>query len=118
MLSGIRILDFSRVLAGPFTSMILGDLGAEVIKVEPPTGDETRGWAPFVDSVSAYYSSTNRGKRSIAVNLRDPRGREIVYRLARRSHVIVENYRPGVRERLNSPVVSVQVPMFISSNQT
>jgi len=99
-LQGIRVLDLSHTLAGPFATMVLADLGAEVIKVEPPSGDETRGWAPLVDGVSAYYASINRGKRSIIVDLRSPKGREVVYRLARRSHIVIENYRPGVRERL------------------
>ena len=99
-LKGVRVLDLSHTLAGPFATMVLADLGAEVVKVEPPTGDETREWAPLVDGVSAYYASINRGKKSVVVNLRDPRGREIVYKLARRSHIVFENYRPGVREKL------------------
>ncbi len=100
LLEGIRILDLSHTLAGPFATMLLADLGAEVIKVEPPGGDETRSWAPHVGGESAYFMSANRGKRSIAVNLKDPRGREIVYKLAGRSDVVIENYRPGVREKL------------------
>jgi formyl-CoA transferase len=80
--------------------MILADLGAEVVKVEPPGGDETREWAPHIDGVSVYFMSANRGKKSIVVNLKDKRGREIVYRLAKRSHLVFENYRPGVREKL------------------
>ncbi|MET1128463.1 MAG: CoA transferase [Thermoproteota archaeon] len=121
-LSGVRILDLSHTLAGPFATMVLADLGAEVIKVEPLGGDETRHWAPFVGSESAYFMSVNRGKRSIAVNLRDQRGREIVYRLASRSHILVENYRPGVREKLgvdpssifhvNSSIVYVSIKGF------
>ena len=94
------MLDLSHTLAGPFATMLLADLGADVVKVEPPGGDETRTWAPHVDGESVYFMSANRGKRSIAVNLKDPRGREVVYRLARRSHVVIENYRPGVREKL------------------
>ena len=100
LLEGVRVLDLSHTLAGPFATMLLADLGADVVKVEPPGGDETRTWAPHVDGESVYFMSANRGKRSIAVNLKDPRGREVVYRLARRSHVVIENYRPGVRERL------------------
>jgi len=80
--------------------MVLADLGAEVVKVESPIGDETRTWAPFVDSESAYFMSINRGKKSMAINLKDPRGREIVYRLVRRCHAVLENYRPGVAEKL------------------
>ncbi len=99
-LEGVRVLDLSHTLAGPFATMVLADLGAEVIKVEPPGGDETRTWAPFVDGESVYFMSANRGKKSIVVNLKDPRGREIVYRIAERSHIVFENYRPGVREKL------------------
>ncbi|MEB3851833.1 MAG: CoA transferase [Desulfurococcales archaeon] len=99
-LEGVRVLDLSHTLAGPFATMLLADLGADVVKVEPPGGDETRTWAPHVGGESAYFMSANRGKRSIAVNLKDPLGREVVYRLARRSDVVIENYRPGVREKL------------------
>ena len=80
--------------------MLLADLGARVIKVESPSGDETRSWAPLVKGFSAYFSSINRGKESIVVDLKKDKGREIVYRLARRANVVVENYRPGVREKL------------------
>jgi formyl-CoA transferase len=80
--------------------MILADLGAEVIKVESPQGDETRTWAPFVNGESAYYISINRGKRSIAINLKDERGRKIVYELSKRSQILIENFRPGVAEKL------------------
>ncbi|MET1101962.1 MAG: CaiB/BaiF CoA-transferase family protein [Pyrodictiaceae archaeon] len=100
LLEGVRILDLSHTLAGPFATMVLADLGAEVVKVEPPHGDETRSWAPFVDGESAYFMSTNRGKKSIVVDLKKPEGREIVYKLASRSHAVIENYRPGVREKL------------------
>ncbi|RLG83973.1 MAG: CoA transferase, partial [Thermoprotei archaeon] len=99
-LRGVRVLDLSHTLAGPFATMVLADLGAEVVKIEPPGGDETRSWAPFVDGESAYFMSINRGKKSVVVNLKDPRGREIIYRLARRSHVVIENFRPSVAERL------------------
>ncbi len=99
-LSGLRVLDLSHTLAGPIATMVLADLGAEVIKVEALHGDETRSWAPFVDGESAYYLSINRGKKSVAVNLKDERGREIVYKLASRSQVLVENFRPGVPEKL------------------
>jgi crotonobetainyl-CoA:carnitine CoA-transferase CaiB-like acyl-CoA transferase len=99
-LQGIRVLDLSHTLAGPFATMVLADLGAEVIKVEPPGGDETRTWAPLVDGVSAYYASINRGKKSIIVDLKSPKGREIVYKMAKKSHIVIENYKPGVREKL------------------
>ncbi len=100
LLEGLLVLDLSHTLAGPFATMLLADLGARVIKVEPPNGDETRSWAPFVKGFSAYFSSINRGKESIVVDLKTSRGREIVYRLAKRASVVVENYRPGVREKL------------------
>ena len=100
LLRGVRVLDLSHTLAGPFATMILADLGAEVIKVESPQGDETRTWAPFVKGESAYYISINRGKRSIAINLKDERGRKIVYELSKRSQILIENFRPGVAEKL------------------
>lgn len=100
-LHGHRILDVSRVLAGPFCSMILGDLGAEVIKVEPPEGDVTRTWGPpFLQDTSGYYLSVNRNKRSVSIDLKTDEGREIVTQLARSSDVFLENFRPGVAARL------------------
>ena len=101
-LHGIRVLDLSRVLAGPFCTMSMGDLGAEVIKVEEPgTGDETRAFGPpFVKGISTYFLSINRNKKSLAVNLKHPEGLKIVHALALRSDVVVENFRPGVAERL------------------
>ncbi len=100
MLKGLRVLDLSHTLAGPFATMVLADLGAEVIKVEAPHGDETRSWAPHVDGESAYFLSINRGKKSIVVNLKHPKGKEIIYKLVERSDVIIENFRPGVPEKL------------------
>ena len=89
-LSDIKILDLSRILAGPFGTQILSDLGAEVWKVESPWGDDTRGWGPpFIGEESAYYLSANRGKKSIIVNLRDPKGQEIIRSLALKADVFV-----------------------------
>ncbi len=100
-LQGLRVLDMTWALAGPFCSMILADLGAEVIKVEnPDEGDPSRKNFPFVKGVSSYFLSVNRGKKSITVNLRQPRGKEIILGLARKSDVLVENFRPGVMDRL------------------
>ena len=101
-LTGIRVLDVSRILAGPFCTMILGDLGAEIIKVEmPKIGDGSRAWGPpFIKGESAYYLSINRNKKSITINLKHPKGREIIYKLAEKSDVFIENFRPGVTERL------------------
>lgn len=96
-LDKIRVLDLSRVLAGPYCTMMLGDLGAEVIKVERPgSGDDTRQWGPpFAAGESAYYLCCNRNKSGITVNLKSPEGRELVARLADRSDVLVENFLPG-----------------------
>lgn len=100
-LDGLRVLDVSRVLAGPFCSMILGDLGADVVKVEPPEGDLTRAWGPpFLEGESGYYLSVNRNKRSICLDLSRPEGRAVVFDLARQSDVFLENFRPGVASRL------------------
>ena len=103
-LNGLRVLDISRVLAGPLCAMMLGDMGAEVIKVERPgQGDETRGWGPPFDEFgeSAYFLSTNRNKMSVAADLASPTGRELVTRLARDADVVVENFRPGALKRLD-----------------
>jgi crotonobetainyl-CoA:carnitine CoA-transferase CaiB-like acyl-CoA transferase len=106
-LSHVRVLDLSRVLAGPWASQVLADLGAEVIKVERPgSGDETRGWGPpWIEGAegqgrtAAYFASTNRGKRSITVDLSTPEGQEIVRRLAARADVVLENYKVGALAR-------------------
>lgn len=95
-LSGLLIADFSRVLAGPYATMLLADLGAEVVKVESPQGDETRSWMPPVrEGVSTYYLGINRGKRSIVLDLREPADAELARELARRADVLIENLRPG-----------------------
>ena len=95
-LAGVLVADFSRVLAGPYASMLLADLGATVVKVESPQGDETRTWKPPVrEDVSTYYLSINRGKRSIALDLRDEHDRALAHELARRAQVVIENFRPG-----------------------
>jgi crotonobetainyl-CoA:carnitine CoA-transferase CaiB-like acyl-CoA transferase len=101
-LSDIRILDLTRVVAGPYSTMLLGDLGADVIKVERPgTGDDCRGWGPpFRSGTSTYFLGLNRNKRSIAVDLATPAGVEIVRRIAAQSDVVVESFRPGVMDRL------------------
>jgi crotonobetainyl-CoA:carnitine CoA-transferase CaiB-like acyl-CoA transferase len=103
-LSHIRVLDLSRVLAGPWATQVLADLGAEVIKVERPgTGDDTRGWGPpwlrEETGESAYFVSTNRGKRSITIDIGRPEGQEIVRRVAEQSDVLVENFKAGALER-------------------
>lgn len=101
LLSGIRVIDLTRNLAGPFCTMLLADLGAEVIKVEMPgTGDEARTFGPFINGESGYFISINRGKKGITLNLKDPRGKELLLKLVARGDVLVESFRPGVLERL------------------
>ena len=97
-LEGVRVVDLSRILAGPLATMVLADLGADVIKVERPgTGDDTRQWGPpFVGGDATYFLSLNRNKRSIAVDLRSSEGADVVRRLALRSDVLIENFRSGL----------------------
>ena len=100
-LSGVTVIDLTRVLSGPLCTMLLGDMGAEVIKIEDPDqGDETRGWAPFVDGVSTYYLGVNRNKKSVAVDLKSADGGALLEELIRSADVLVENFRPGTLERL------------------
>ncbi len=101
-LAGIRVLDLTRVVAGPYCSMFLGDLGAEVVKVEQPgAGDDTRGWGPpFAGGESAYYLCINRNKQSLALDLKSTRAVEVLRELAKVADVIIENFRPGTMERL------------------
>ena len=100
-LDGIKVLDLTRVLAGPYATMLLGDLGAEVIKIEQPgTGDESRNFGPFKNGFSLYFMSVNRGKRSITLNLKTERGQAIFKQLLAQTDVLVENFRPGTMEKL------------------
>lgn len=101
-LHGIRVLDLTRVLAGPYCTMFLGDLGAEVVKVEQPgVGDDTRGWGPpFAGGESAYFLCTNRNKKSITVDLKCADGIDIIRKLAGKADVLIENFRPGAMDRL------------------
>jgi formyl-CoA transferase len=101
-LDGIRVLDLTRVLAGPYCTMFLGDLGAEVVKVEQPgVGDDTRGWGPpFVGGESAYFLCVNRNKKSVTVDLKSKEGVALLRRLAERADVLIENFRPGTMDRL------------------
>ncbi|MDM0111814.1 CoA transferase [Variovorax sp. J22R133] len=99
-LSGLRILDLTRVLAGPFCTMMLADMGAEVIKIEQPgKGDDTRHFAPFQNGESAYYMNLNRGKKGVTLDLKGE-GREIFLELVKKADVVVENYRPGTMDKL------------------
>jgi len=116
-LDGILVADFSRVLAGPLAAMTLGDLGAEVIKVEPPGGDETRSWFPPVDEDgrSTYFLSVNRNKRSVVFDLKDEGDLPLARELASRADVLIENFRPGTMERfgLDYETVSEENPGLV-----
>ena len=107
-LDGLRVVDLTRVLAGPFCSMLLGDMGADVIKVEEPgAGDDARGWGPFVGSWSSYFLGVNRSKRSLALDLKSPHGADALRRLLARSDVFIENVKPGSLEKLGFAWASV-----------
>jgi formyl-CoA transferase len=100
-LSGIRVVDLTRVLAGPYAALLLADMGADVIKVEEPErGDDTRAWPPFQGGEATYFMSVNRGKRSLTLNLKHPEGQTILRRLVESADVLLENFRPGTLERL------------------
>jgi crotonobetainyl-CoA:carnitine CoA-transferase CaiB-like acyl-CoA transferase len=121
-LDGILVADFSRVLAGPLATMVLGDLGAEVIKVERPEGDDTRGWGPpwASDGTSTYFQSVNRNKRSVVLDLRDADDRELARRLIERADILIENFRPGAMERfgLGEEVTRLSNPRLVSCSLT
>src|SRR3982074_3674780 len=99
-LSGVRVLDLTRVLSGPFCTALLGDLGADVIKIEAPEGDSVRGQGAIKDGLSWYFAQFNRNKRSLRLDLGKPEAKAILARLVERSDVLVENFRPGVLARL------------------
>lgn len=105
LLAGVTVVDLTRALAGPTCTALLGDLGAEVIKVEGlPHGDGARSWSPFKGDDSLYFASVNRNKSSVAISLREDRGREVLERLIARADVLVENFRPGTLARMGFPV--------------
>ena len=101
-LSGLRIVDLTRILAGPFATMILGDMGAEVLKIERPgSGDDARGWGPpFVDGVSTYFVSVNRNKHSVTLDLKSAAGKQLLWELVDSADVVVSNFRVGVMDGL------------------
>lgn len=100
-LQDLIVLDLTRVLAGPYCTMMLADFGADVIKIEQPgKGDDTRSMGPFVNGASLYYANVNRNKKSITLNLKDPKGKSMFLEMVRKADVVVENYRPGVMDRL------------------
>ncbi|WP_439657241.1 CaiB/BaiF CoA transferase family protein [Lentzea sp. HUAS TT2] len=120
-LEGLLIADFSRVLAGPYATMLLADMGASVVKVEGPAGDETRTWMPPVrDDVSTYYLGVNRGKRSIALDLRDAEDAALGRELARRADIVIENFKPGglAKYGLDHASVSADNPRVIYASIT
>jgi formyl-CoA transferase len=98
-LAGLRVIDLTRVLGGPYCTQILGDHGAEILKLEPPAGDETRAWAPVTNEGSAYYNGANRNKRSIGLDLTKPRGREVLMTLLKDADVLIENFKPGTLDK-------------------
>jgi len=113
-LNGLRILDLTRVMAGPFCTALLADLGAEVIKLEPPQGDDYRHIGPFVDGESALFTLMNRGKQSIVLDLKDPAHQATAHALALECDVVVENFRPGVASRLGlGPELRAEKPSLI-----
>lgn len=115
-LDEIKVLDLTRVLAGPYATMILGDLGADVIKIEQPeTGDESRNFGPFKNGFSLYFMSVNRGKRSVTLNLKTERGKTIFKQLVQQNDIIVENFRPGTMKKLglDYDTLSVENPKLI-----
>jgi crotonobetainyl-CoA:carnitine CoA-transferase CaiB-like acyl-CoA transferase len=120
-LDGLLVADFSRILAGPYATMLLADLGADVIKVESPSGDDTRTWQPPVrDGISTYYLGVNRNKRSVALDLKDAADQELAHELARRADVFIENFRPGALTRfgLDYEAVSAANPGVVYASVT
>lgn len=100
-LQGIKVIDLTRILSGPYCTMLLGDMGADIIKIESSAGDDTRKWGPpFLSDESAYYLSVNRNKRSIVLDLKSKEGKEIFFKLLETADVVVENFRPGTMEKL------------------
>jgi crotonobetainyl-CoA:carnitine CoA-transferase CaiB-like acyl-CoA transferase len=107
-LQGIKVVDFCSFVAGAYGAMLLGDFGADVIKVEPLTGDLARAWGPFLAGESRWFQGWNRNKRGLAIDLSKPEGREVVYRIIRRADVVIENFRPGITEKLKIDYASVR----------
>jgi formyl-CoA transferase len=109
-LAGIRVLDFTHALAGPYSTMLLGDLGADVVKIEPPTGDHSRQWGPpFIEGESSYFLSINRNKRSVVLDLKVPAALAVAKGLAMAADVVVENFKPGTMARLGLDAATLQV---------
>ena len=119
-LEGLRVLDLTRVLSGPHCTRMLADLGAEVLKVEPPAGDLTRFASPRVNSLSTYFVQQNTGKRNLSLDMTDPQGVELLLRLAEHCDVLIENFRPGVMERmgLGYETVAARNPRIVYASIT
>ncbi len=120
-LAGLRVLDLSRALAGPFCATILADLGADVIKVEPtPAGEMVRGWGPFAEGISVYYLSIHRNKRSLAVNFRDEAGLELIRSLADQVDIVIENFKPGAMDdmKMDYATLAARNPRLIYASIT
>ena len=120
-LAGLRVLDLSRALAGPFCAMILADLGADVIKIEPtPDGEMVRGWGPFKDGISVYYLSIHRNKRSLALNFRDPAGLDLIRSMADKADILIENFKPGVMAdmKMDYAALAARNPQLIFASIT
>ena len=116
-LSGLRVIDLSRVLGGPFASQVWGDHGADVIKIEPPSGDETRQWGPpFRDGTASYFLGVNRNKRAMALDLRRPEGRAVLLRLLEDADVLLENFKTGTMTKWGlgyDEVLAKQFPRLV-----
>ena len=114
-LAGLKVLDFARVLAGPFAGRMLSDLGADVVKVEPPDGDVTRLWGAEAANIRGYFHQQNAGKRNICVDLREPGAKDVIFALAREADIVIENYRPDVmgRHGFDYAALSAQNPRLI-----
>ena len=120
-IEGVRVLDLSRALAGPYCAMILGDLGADVVKVEPtPAGEMVRSWGPFDEGISVYYLSINRNKRSLSVNFRDSRGLDLLREMAASADVLIENFKPGAMEEMGLACETLRAanPRLVYANIT
>ena len=100
-LEDLLVLDLTRVVAGPFCSSVLGDMGARVIKIENPKGgDDSRAYGPYVNGESAYFAMLNRSKEGVTLNLKSPQGKKIFLEMVKKADVVLENYRPGVMDKL------------------
>jgi crotonobetainyl-CoA:carnitine CoA-transferase CaiB-like acyl-CoA transferase len=120
-LAGLKVLDLSRALAGPYCGMILADLGADVVKIEPtPDGEMVRKWGPFKNDISVYYLSIHRNKRSLALNFRDPRGLDLIRSMADRADILLENFKPGVMGEMamDYDVLGIRNPRLIFASIT